>query len=134
MMTRSDVEEMSIVHEIGAHSYEHATMTTESDGYVRRDVQRCRDYFRDVFGREPSVYAFPNGVAHRAQAEIVHAAGFSHVLLTGVSITAAAPWLYSRRLIYGASPREARFRAVGAFQPRAMVKIRDDAEATPLSA
>lgn len=111
MMTLNDVAEVAAVHEVGAHSYEHATMTAETDEYTRQDVCRCRAYLAAASGYEPSVYAFPNGVARRSQAEIAHEAGFAHVLLTGHTQRGLPPWLHARHLVYGESKAETRFRA-----------------------
>jgi hypothetical protein len=61
------------------------------------------------------------------QTQIVHDAGFAHVLLTGLGFGRPPGWLHSRRLVYGASRGEARFRAVGAFEPRAHATTVGDA-------
>lgn len=118
MMTRSDVREVASAHEVGAHSYEHATMPAETDEYVAADARRCLEYFQDEISCRPAVYAFPNGVARRRQVEIVHRTGFVHVLLTGRAPSDAPPWLHGRRLVYGDSRREMRWRAVGLFEAR----------------
>ena len=118
MMTQRDVKEVAAAYEVGAHSFNHATMTMESDGYLRADVARCSEYFRTSLGLGLEIYAFPNGVARRGQTEIVREEGVTDVLLTGLEFADSPPWLHSRRLVYGGSRHEARFRAVGSFQPR----------------
>ena len=117
VMSLEEVREMAEVHEVGAHSYEHATMPAESDDYTRADVLRCQRYFSVAIGHTPSVYAFPNGVARRTQAEIVHQ-DFSAVLLTACRLTLSPTWLYSRHLVYGSTQAEVRFRALGGSMPR----------------
>jgi peptidoglycan/xylan/chitin deacetylase (PgdA/CDA1 family) len=87
MLTAADIRELAEVHEIGAHSIEHATMTVESDDYVRSDALRSGAFLERLLGARPIVYAFPNGVGTLTQASIVHDAGFKHVLLAGGGIT-----------------------------------------------
>ncbi|MBK6511932.1 MAG: polysaccharide deacetylase family protein [Haliea sp.] len=48
MMTRAQVAEIAGVHEIGAHSWEHASMSVESNDYVVEDARRCRSIWRTL--------------------------------------------------------------------------------------
>jgi peptidoglycan/xylan/chitin deacetylase (PgdA/CDA1 family) len=67
VMSVDDVCQIAAVHEVGAHSFEHATMEFETNDYLREDLRRCRDYFKSRLALEPSVYAFPHGGARRDQ-------------------------------------------------------------------
>lgn len=116
MMSVEEARQITIVHEIGAHSFEHATMAEETDAYLREDVGRCIDYFETRLRIRPSVYAFANGSARPGQAELIHAAGFPHVLLTGEEFSRRSNWLHRRFTMFAATRSEARFRALGGFK------------------
>src|SRR6266481_2976228 len=45
MLTLDHVRQVAGIHEIGAHSFEHATMEAETADYLRADAARCRDWF-----------------------------------------------------------------------------------------
>jgi len=116
MMTRTQVVETAGAHEIGVHSWEHASMSVESDEYLLDDVRRCKDFLADL-GAVPSfIYAFPNGLLRDEQAAAVHAAGFDHVLSVGENFSRPTNWLHNRFTFYGDTIAEARFRALGSFR------------------
>ena len=115
LMTVSEIAEIGTVHEIGTHSFEHATMAAERDDYVAADAARCRAWHREKLGAESLIYAFPNGSAGPGHAAIVRAAGYRDVLLTGESFSSCGTHLHQRFTIYGASAAELRFRATGAM-------------------
>jgi len=116
VMTLQELKQISGVHELGAHSFEHASMAAETDAYLREDVQKCRSYFVDKLGFAPNIYAFPNGSVRPGQAEHVHDEGFDHVLLVGENYSRRAAWLHHRFTIHGQTPEEARARALGWFK------------------
>lgn len=115
VMSLEDIRQISKAHEIGAHSFEHATMEFETDDYLREDALRCRQYFATQLCLEASVYAFPNGSARPGQAEIVSASGFKHVLMVGETYSQPGAWLHSRFSLYARTSVEARARALGWF-------------------
>jgi len=111
---------MAREHEIGVHSWEHASMSMETDSYVAADAIQCYNWYRATFGRAPAVYAFPNGMAREGQAEIIRDAGFPHVLLTGENFSSVDEWQHRRFTFYAEDRSEARLRAVGTLcRPRA---------------
>ena len=116
VMSVEDARQIAGVHEIGAHSFEHATMTEETDDYLREDIRGCLDYFDARLGIRPTVYALPNGGARSAQTELIRGAGFEHVLLTGEDFSRRSNWLHNRFTIFGATTGEARFRALGGLR------------------
>lgn len=69
--------------ELGAHSFEHASMEAEDPSYIDTDFQKCRDWFGKELGRDVDVYAFPNGSASEDAAQRALDAGYTHVLLVG---------------------------------------------------
>ena len=115
LMTIADIAEVGAVHEIGTHSFEHATMATETDDYVAADAMRSRDWHREKLGAESLIYAFPNGSAGPGHAAIVRAAGYRDVLLTGEIFSSRGAHIHQRFTMYGASAAELRFRATGAM-------------------
>src|SRR5262249_34370211 len=106
MMTIDDVRQLAGEHEIGAHSFEHATMAVEGDAYLSDDVAQCRAWCHDRIGAAPRVYAFPNGSAGVGQAEIVRQAGFEHVLLVGERFSDSTRWLHPRFNLHAANIAE----------------------------
>jgi len=113
VMSLDEIRQIATAHEIGAHSFEHASMAAETDDYLLEDLRRCRDYFMNRLGFEPSIYAFPNGSARLEQPEIVFACGFKHVLLVGEHYSRCSNWLHSRFTMHAESSTEARARALG---------------------
>jgi peptidoglycan/xylan/chitin deacetylase (PgdA/CDA1 family) len=116
VMSVEDVKQIKGRHEIGVHSFEHASMAFETDAYLRDDAQRCIDYFQTRFGFEPAIYAFPNGSVRAGQAEILRAFGFKHVLLVNEGFSHGQCWLHQRFTMYATSRGEARFRGLGGLK------------------
>jgi peptidoglycan/xylan/chitin deacetylase (PgdA/CDA1 family) len=112
VMTRSDVQQVAAEHDIGAHSYDHATMVSESADYLAADLARCSDYFGEHLGLPMSIYAFPNGSCTRGQVDEVRGARIRHVLLVGERFSTDA-CVHNRFTFHAASMREALFRAHG---------------------
>ncbi len=122
MMSHEEVRQISATHEVGAHSYEHATMSSETDDYLREDAGKCLEYFESRFGFSPRVYAFPNGGARPGQADIIREAGFEHVLLVGEDYSRLGAWQHPRFTMYAKSDQEARARALGWFRRQGAVE------------
>jgi peptidoglycan/xylan/chitin deacetylase (PgdA/CDA1 family) len=116
IMSIEEARQIVAVHEVGAHSFEHATMAMETDAYLREDVDKCISYFETQLGLRPSIYALANGSARAGQPELIHAAGFQHVLLTGEGFSRRQNWLHERFTMFAATTAEARFRALGGFK------------------
>jgi peptidoglycan/xylan/chitin deacetylase (PgdA/CDA1 family) len=124
VMSVKEALQIAQTHELGAHSFEHANMAEETDDYLREDARNCLEYFETRLGLRPSVYAFANGSVRSGQAEIVRAAGFQHVLLTGERFSRRSNWLHDRVTMYGKTYAEARFRALGGFKLPSRAKVR----------
>jgi len=116
MMTIADVRSVAETHEIGAHSYEHATMTAETDAYVASDMARCRTWFSDQLGLSPRIYAFPNGAHGSKHVDIAHRAGFDRVLLVDDRLAIRNAVQKTRLTMYGENLAALRFRALGGFE------------------
>ena len=113
MMSRSEIGQVAGTHELGAHSFEHATMGVEDDDYVAEDARRCRDYFADVLRTPTAIYAFPNGSYRAEHPALVRDAGFETILLVNGDFSSASRREHPRFNIFGTSDRELRFRATG---------------------
>lgn len=83
MMSLDEARQIAAVHEIGAHSFDHANLGQESNDYVAADARRCRDWFREKMDLDVGIYALPNGDYREEQVGIIEQAGYSTVLLVG---------------------------------------------------
>ncbi len=116
MMTRAQVQEVASAHELGAHSWSHASMGSESDAFFAEDLDRCRRYFEETLGQPLSIYAFPNGSHRRSQLLLLSAAGIRHVLLVNEDFSRRGASAHCRFNFDARSPQELRFRATGALR------------------
>ena len=115
LMSIGDIRQLVLTHEIGTHSFEHATMAVESDEYVAADAVRCREWHTRKLGIAPEIYAFPNGKAGLGHSDIVRRAGYKHILLAGERFSASGTHVHPRFTMRGASAPELRYRAAGAM-------------------
>jgi peptidoglycan/xylan/chitin deacetylase (PgdA/CDA1 family) len=111
MMNAEEVRSIA-EHELGAHSWAHASMEFESDDYLDEDVRRCADWFEATLGTPMTIYAFPNGSCREGQAKQVLSQGVEHVLLVGDGFDRGGP-VHQRFTFDARSPSEARFKALG---------------------
>ena len=114
MMNLEEVRQAAREHELGAHSYSHATMEFESPEYFADDLRRCQDWFRDHLGLPLRIYAFPNGSHAPGQVEMLKQAGVEHVLLVDEDFDTGP--VHCRFTFHAASVNEARFRATGGLR------------------
>ena len=109
-MMRSTRLEIAPLHEIGVHSFEHATMTAETDEYLVKDASRCLTWFKSNSISEPTVY----GVSPMAPRISVTPSCYIEMdfqlcyLLERRLL--AHTWLHKRFTFYAKSLAEARFR------------------------
>ncbi len=113
MMTVEQVVECSKQHEIGVHSWDHASMSSETDAYLKEDATRCREWLQRYIAPKQYIYAFPNGMAREGQAEAVRDAGFSHVLCVGEKFSRPESWRHDRFTFHARYGMESKFRAIG---------------------
>ena len=112
MMSAEEIRQISNIHEIGGHSFDHASMAFESDAFLQSDVARCQAYFTEKLGQAMTIYAFPNGSCRLEQIELVRDAGIDHVLLAGRGFDSGGP-VHTRHNFDAASSREVRVEALG---------------------
>lgn len=114
MMSRAQVIEAAASgHEIGAHSWSHASMAVESDAVFADDVARCRSYFETTLGLPMTIYAFPNGSRRDGQVETLRRAGVAQVLLVDDDFASLKAPALKRFTMRGDDRSEARYRAHG---------------------
>lgn len=116
MLDREGVRKVAAEHEIGAHSYSHASMATESNDYLRADIDKCREYFETVLGIPLRIYALPNGSYRPEQLDVLRSEGIETILLVDEDFSSACADAHPRFTFYAGSPHEVRFRATGAFR------------------
>lgn len=116
MLTLDQVRELSARHEIGAHSFAHASLGLESDDYVRDDVARCKQWFAANLDQPVTVYAFPNGSFRPGQIQIVRDSGIERVLLVEEDFSDSTMAVHKRFNFDAVSRAEVRFRATGGLR------------------
>ncbi len=116
MMTKSDVKEIAAIHEIGAHSFSHASMAKETDQYFVDDLTKCQTYFREELGTSAQIYSFPNGSFRDDQPQAAIEHGYDFVLLVGENFSQTNNAVLNRFTFYSDSDNESRFRTLGAFR------------------
>ena len=113
VMTLAQACEVASVHEIGAHSYEHANLGEEQDGYVSGDAARCKAWFRDRMSVDTAIYAVPNGSYRPHQLALLEKAGFETILLVGQRFTRPDSTHHHRFNFDAVGHAEMRFKALG---------------------
>lgn len=113
LLARRHLPQLVGEFECGAHSFEHATMSLETDSYLHNDFELCRAWWRDVVGQECEIYAFPNGAATGQQSRLALQHGFSQVLLVGEKYSTLEARIHPRLTMSGRHFREALVRAIG---------------------
>jgi peptidoglycan/xylan/chitin deacetylase (PgdA/CDA1 family) len=116
MLSRAQIAEAASPHEIGGHSFHHASMAFETDAYLQEDVKRCKEWIWNATAQIMRIYAFPNGSNRPGQSEKVRDLGVEHVLLAGGGFGGAAG-IHDRIGVTARSRNEIRFRALAAHEP-----------------
>ena len=112
-MTKEDILEISAVHEIGAHSYEHLSMESQDEGYFLEDLKRCKAYFSEELALDCNIYAFPNGSATKEQVRQGKGQGFEHILLVGDKYSTGSNGVFNRFTFDAYNMDEAKYKAFG---------------------
>jgi len=110
MLSISDVVELKDSFEIGMHSYEHATMSFETNEYFLLDLSNCMSFAGEYLSLEPDIYSFPNGHYLQSQIDILGDSNFRHILLLGDDYSQSKNRLHNRFLLHGESLKELQFR------------------------
>ena len=115
MMNLSDIKQLIDLHEFGAHSYTHASMAFETDGYVKKDLKDCKDWFHNRLNYSVGIYAFPNGSYKDHHIKFVLEAGYKHILLVDDIFSSEDVSIHKRFGFHADSVSEMRFRVSGGF-------------------
>lgn len=112
-LSTTELAEIARFHDIGMHSYAHASMQFESDNFFAEDFRRCDGAIQSSIGHRPKVYSFPNGSYRPSQIEILRTNGIAHIMLTGDRPTPVGTDVHMRIGLYGRTGGEVRVRAMG---------------------
>lgn len=113
MMSAADIRQAAAEHEIGVHSYTHESMEFENEEFFETDFQTCVGYFREELRLPLQIYAFPNGSYRQEQIAYLEKQGIQRILLVGEDYARRGLRVLPRFTVYGATPAEARIRALG---------------------
>lgn len=113
MMRAEDIRAASAQHEIGAHSFSHESMGFEENSFLQNDLRKCFTYFQETLKLPLEIYAFPNGSYREEQIPLLENEGIKHMLLVDEKFADPHHNVYPRFTMYGETPLEARFLALG---------------------
>jgi peptidoglycan/xylan/chitin deacetylase (PgdA/CDA1 family) len=113
MMSASDIRDAATTHEIGVHSYSHESMEFEDEEFFEDDFRKCAGYFHEELRLPLQIYAFPNGSYRPEQITYLEKQGIRRILLVGEDYAERGLRVLPRFTVYGATPAEARMRALG---------------------
>lgn len=112
-MTKKDILELSAVHEIGAHSFEHLSMENQHEAYFLQDLKKCKAYFLEQLALDCSIYAFPNGSATQEQIRQAKTQGFDNILLVGDKYSTSRSGVFNRFTFDAHTMDEAKYKSFG---------------------
>ena len=113
VMTKKDIMQISSIHEIGAHSFEHLSMENQNKGYFLTDLKKCKEYFLERLQLDCDIYCFPNGSATAEQIGLAKEYGFQNVLLVGEKYSDATSGVFNRFTLDVSSMAEAKYKSFG---------------------
>lgn len=116
LLSLAQIRQVAEQHEVGGHSFDHASMSFETTDYLRCDIDRCKKWFREKLKLEMAIYAFPNGSISPGQIEVAHSAGLRYLLLVGEKFSASKN-VHHRITFDARTKAEVRYKAVGARSP-----------------
>jgi peptidoglycan/xylan/chitin deacetylase (PgdA/CDA1 family) len=116
MMNLDDIRQLIEIHELGAHSYSHASMALETDDYVKNDLKQCQDWFsKHLNNYRVNIYAFPNGSYREQHIQYARDAGYDYVLLVNDKFSSINQNVHHRFGFNAETIEEMRFRVIGGF-------------------
>ena len=113
VMTKKEVIQLSSIHEIGAHSFEHLSMENQNEEYFLTDLKKCKEYFSESLLLDCSIYCFPNGSATVEQVILAKKYGFQSILLVGDKYSDATSGVFNRFTFDVSSMNEAKYKSFG---------------------
>ena len=113
VMTKKDIMQISPIHEIGAHSFEHLSMESQDEEYFLNDLKKCKEYFLESLQLDCDIYCFPNGSATAEQIVLAKEYGFRSVLLVGDKYSDATSGVFNRFTFDVSSMEEAKYKSFG---------------------
>ena len=111
-----DILRIFCFYDWGAHSFEHANMTEETDNYFIEDLKKCKKWFKNELKTETDIYAFPNGSYRAKHLKIANEFGFKNLLLVDDDFSSIHNKFHKRFGFYAENINEMRFKATGSFR------------------
>lgn len=68
--------------QLGSHTSRHATLTSETDRDIQRELEESRTTLLEQTGVMPEIFAYPNGMYNKRVMELVHSSGFKAAVCT----------------------------------------------------
>ena len=115
MMTLDNLKEIADLHELGVHSYSHASMEYESDEYFKKDLVSCQNWFLEKIDKTAEIYCFPHGSYKNHHIDLALEAGYKHILLVNEGFSSKDKVVHNRFTFDANSIVEMRFKALGGF-------------------
>ena len=94
-------------------TFEHASLSAETDDYVEKDAVKCLSFFKDEVGVSTDIYALPNGDGASRATPILREAGFRHILLTDENYSGPERLDHPRFTMTASTRSEVRWRSAG---------------------
>ena len=122
MIKLSEMNNVILEHEVGAHSYSHNSMGNESMNFFIDDFKKCQDFFQNNNFPKLDIYSFPNGSYRQEQIDYLKQNEINHILLVDDEYaTLSSP--YHRLNIAAFNRYEAIFQSLGI---KAKIKSRNN--------
>jgi peptidoglycan/xylan/chitin deacetylase (PgdA/CDA1 family) len=67
---------------LGSHTSRHATLTSETDGDIQRELEESKATLLEQTGVAPEIFAYPNGMYNRRVMDLVRASGYKAAICT----------------------------------------------------
>lgn len=113
MMNQKDILKILEYYDWGAHSYDHANMREESETFFTKDLENCKNWFKNMLNIDPFIYAFPNGSYRPEQLQIAKRLGFTNLLLVDDDFSSLGNECHLRFGFEANSMKEMRVKATG---------------------
>lgn len=76
-MTDTQLRDLSLRHELGAHTLHHPTLTEIDDQQAREEITGSKAWLEDVIGQSVTTFCYPKGMYTTTHRNMVRDAGYS---------------------------------------------------------
>jgi peptidoglycan/xylan/chitin deacetylase (PgdA/CDA1 family) len=78
VMSRASMRELSLLHEIGSHTYSHCYLNRVSEGEAATEISKGKAALEDALGQAIAGFSYPGGKYRRCHVSMVRRAGFTY--------------------------------------------------------